>query len=334
MNNLFLFIFLISPILFIIGLIKPQIFYKIKITNRKTTSLVFVGLFLISFILFGITSDSNKNKEVKNNSASSSAIEISTSTKSINTLEEKVENLASNLITPITSLTQKEANTQTPTQNTEKTQNLANNNENTSDLYKVIEVVDGDTIKVLKDNQEYTLRLIGMDTPETKDPRKTVQCFGKEASDKAKSLLSNQYVKLEADIKSGELDKYQRLLRYVFLIDGTNYNEYMIKNGYAHEYTYNNVSYKYQKDFKEAELYAKTNLLGFWATNTCNGNTTQSADGSDPVAVSTDNPPIKKSTSGICHQINISKSYLQTTHFTSYNTLQECLDSGGRLPKN
>ena len=98
MNNLFLFIFLISPILFIIGLIKPQIFYKIKITNRKTISLVFVGLFLISFILFGITSDSNKNKEVKNNSASSSAIEISTSTKSINTLEEKVENLASNLI--------------------------------------------------------------------------------------------------------------------------------------------------------------------------------------------------------------------------------------------
>lgn len=334
MNNLFLFIFLISPILLVVGLIKPQIFSKIKITNRKTNILVFTSLFIFSFILFEITSDSNKNKDIKNNLTSSSAIEISTSSKSINTLEEKVGNLASNLISPITSLTQKEVNTQTRTQNTQETQNITNYDENTTDLYKVIEVVDGDTIKVSKNGTETTLRLIGMDTPETKDPRKTVQCFGKEASDKAKSLLSNQFVMLEADIKSGELDKYQRLLRYVFLPDGTNYNEYMIKNGYAHEYTYNNVAYKYQKDFKEAELYAKTNLLGFWATNTCNGNTTQSANGSDPVAVSADNPPVKKSTSGICHQINISKSYLQTTHFTSYNTLQECLDSGGRLPKN
>ena len=56
---------------------------------------------------------------------------------------------------------------------------------------KVTQVVDGDTIKVRLQGREYTLRLIGMDTPETVDPRKSVQCYGPEASNFAKRLLNN-----------------------------------------------------------------------------------------------------------------------------------------------
>jgi micrococcal nuclease len=135
---------------------------------------------------------------------------------------------------------------------------------NQNESYKVLEVVDGDTIKVEKYG---TLRLIGIDTPETKDPRKPVQCYGIEASEKAKSLLQGKTVKLEFDSSQGELDKYGRTLAYVFLEDGTFFNLEMIKQGYAHEYTYNK-KYKYQTSFKEAESKASSNQLGLWS-NVC-----------------------------------------------------------------
>jgi micrococcal nuclease len=118
-----------------------------------------------------------------------------------------------------------------------------------SNLYRVVKVVDGDTITVEKNGSSETLRLIGINTPETVDPRKPVECFGEEASNKAKELLMGQQVRLEADPTQGERDKYDRLLRYVFLTDGTFYNKVIIQQGYAYEYTYN-TPYKYQVEFK------------------------------------------------------------------------------------
>lgn len=131
-------------------------------------------------------------------------------------------------------------------------------------------VVDGDTIKVLMNGNTETIRLIGIDTPEVVDPRKPVQCFGREASNKAKEILNNKTVYLESDPTQGERDKYQRLLRYVWLEDNTNFNKLMISEGYAHEYTYA-VPYKYQTEFKQAEKEAETNNKGLWSPNTCNG---------------------------------------------------------------
>jgi micrococcal nuclease len=142
------------------------------------------------------------------------------------------------------------------------------NQPQTADLYQVVKIVDGDTITVSKDGKSKTLRLIGIDTPETVDPRKPVECFGLEASNKAKELLSGQQVRLEADPSQGELDKYQRTLRYVFLPDGTSFNKMMIERGYAYEYTYN-LPYKYQAEFKEAEQAAKIAKRGLWADNAC-----------------------------------------------------------------
>ena len=101
--------------------------------------------------------------------------------------------------------------------------------------YAVTNVVDGDTIKVNINGTVETLRLIGMDTPETVDPRKPVQCFGKEASNKAKELLSGTKVRLEKDPTQGELDKYGRTLAYIYREDGLFYNKHMIEQGYAHE---------------------------------------------------------------------------------------------------
>jgi len=156
--------------------------------------------------------------------------------------------------------------------------------EQKTDLVDVVSVVDGDTIKVLIDGKTTTLRLIGIDTPETVDPRKPVQCFGLEASKKAKELLTGRKVRIEQDSTQDKLDKYGRLLAYVYRDDGLFYNEYMVKQGYAHEYTYV-IPYKYQVEFKADQKYAQDNKLGLWSPNTCNGDTTTPAV-SEPAVVS------------------------------------------------
>ncbi len=141
--------------------------------------------------------------------------------------------------------------------------------ESHSSLVDVVRVVDGDTLQVNIEGELVTVRLIGVDTPEIVDPRRPVQCFGQEASNKAKELLENSKIKLEPDETQGDTDRYQRLLRYVFLEDGTHFNKLMIEQGFAHEYTYN-VPYRHRDEFVEAENYAKTNKLGLWADNVCN----------------------------------------------------------------
>lgn len=204
-----------------------------------------------------------------------------------------------------------------------------------AELYKVVSVTDGDTIKVDIKGKTETLRLMGIDTPETLDPRKVVQCFGKEASNKAKEILNGKNVRLEADSTQGERDKYGRLLRYVFLEDGTFYNKYMIEEGYAHEYTYQNNPYKYQADFQKAEKSAREQERGLWSSNACSGDTLKAAN---PKAVPVNKaniiePQIKKSSSGICHEKGISPYYINTKSYLPYATIKECLDSGGRLAK-
>lgn len=138
----------------------------------------------------------------------------------------------------------------------------------TGTLTKVSQVVDGDTIKVIVDGQTKTVRLIGVDTPEVVDPRKPVQCFGQEASDFTKKLLENQSVVLESDPTQGDVDKYGRLLRYVYLPDSTLVNQKIISEGYGHEYTYR-IPYKYQLQFKDSQKQAELKSLGLWSSSVC-----------------------------------------------------------------
>ena len=130
-----------------------------------------------------------------------------------------------------------------------------------SGKYSVVKVVDGDTVDLNINGKVERIRLIGMNTPETVDPRKPVECFGKEASNRAKELLTGKVVKIEYDPAGNTRDKYDRLLLYIFLADGTNYAKKMIMDGYAYEYTYD-VKYKYQSEFKQAQKYAEDNKLG------------------------------------------------------------------------
>ncbi len=136
--------------------------------------------------------------------------------------------------------------------------------------YTVTKVTDGDTLHIEMNGQNEKVRLIGINTPETVDPRRTVECFGKEASTRMKELVGGKIVRLEYDETQSTRDAYDRLLAYVYLEDGQMVNRKMIAEGYAYEYTYL-TPYKYQKEFRQVQTLARTSARGLWAPDTCNG---------------------------------------------------------------
>lgn len=128
--------------------------------------------------------------------------------------------------------------------------------------YAVRQVKDGDTFTAMIGRHEVTVRMLGIDTPETVDPRKPVQCYGKEASDETKSLLTDQKVQLKLNPNREEKDKYGRYLAYVY--SGEMFvNEFLLKNGYAREYTYGKP-YMFQREFRKIEKVAKEEKRGLW----------------------------------------------------------------------
>jgi endonuclease YncB( thermonuclease family) len=134
-------------------------------------------------------------------------------------------------------------------------------------------VFDGDTIevsliqdsrqKLLTPNSElrtYTVRLIGVDTPELSHPLKPVQYFAQEASSFTTKIVLGKKVKLEFDLERE--DKYGRLLAYVFLPDGRMLNAEIIKQGYGFAYT--RFPFRYLEEFRQYERDARSKGLGLW----------------------------------------------------------------------
>jgi len=133
----------------------------------------------------------------------------------------------------------------------------------TGEFAVVKRVIDGDTVEL--ENGE-KVRYIGIDTPETLDPRKPIQCFGKEAAAKNRELVEGKLVRLEKDVT--ERDKYNRLLKYIYVSAGESEPEIfvnleLVKRGFAHSYTYP-PDVKYQNLFVLAEKEARENGRGLW----------------------------------------------------------------------
>jgi micrococcal nuclease len=125
---------------------------------------------------------------------------------------------------------------------------------------RVIRVIDGDTIEVEIEGQTFTVRYIGVDTPETVAPGQPVECFGPQASARNKELVVGRTVELEKDVS--ETDRYGRLLRYVY-VDGRMVNELLVAEGFAQVSTYP-PDVKYVDRFLEAQRRAREQALGLW----------------------------------------------------------------------
>jgi endonuclease YncB( thermonuclease family) len=272
-------LFLISCICLVVGLIRPRVFGRLfqgKAT-RKQIGLMFGMMIFVSLVLVGASPAPEGYEEQSNEPKAEEVVipetEVANSEpEDVKPEEVQEENtpVEPNLPAPVaipknTSVTEPEVK---PEPKEEQNQ--------VRDLFQVTEVVDGDTIKV---SLLGTLRLIGIDTPETRDPRKPVQCFGREASNRAKELLGGKRVYLEYD-PANKIDKYGRTLAYVYREDGLFYNAEMIKQGYAHSY----VQFPHPRldEFNAYQSEARENGRGFWAANTCNGDTTKSASSSKP----------------------------------------------------
>lgn len=274
-------LFVISIISLVVGLIRPQLFRRILLgrARRKYIGILFGSSTLLLFILVGAAAPQESN------------IPDVESVDMVSIQEEQV--IPPTEPEPVVEEVPIIVNPEYDTEDDLEAQDTAIAVDNKSlsqspdkKLFMVTNVVDGDTIKI---SELGTLRLIGMDTPETRDPRKPVQCFGREASNKAKELLSNKRVYLEFD-PANRIDKYGRTLAYVYREDGLFYNAEMIKQGYAHSY----VTFPHPKldEFNQYQREARSNNRGLWADDTCNGDTTQAAS-SQPKASS---PPQSSST--------------------------------------
>lgn len=127
----------------------------------------------------------------------------------------------------------------------------------------VLRVVDGDTLQVRVAGRAEKVRLIGVDTPESVDPRRPVQRFGKEAAEFTRRLASGRTVRLRGEDGTPGRDKYNRLLRYVFLPDGRLLNAEIIRLGYGHAYL--RYPFSRMKEFRAYERQAREQGLGLWA---------------------------------------------------------------------
>ena len=132
------------------------------------------------------------------------------------------------------------------------------------ELRKVIRVVDGDTI-VVSPNEK--VRLIGVDTPETKHPKKAVACFGKDAKEFTRRAVEGKTIRLvldEANKVRLHKDRYRRTLAYAILEDGTMLNRELIRQGYAHAYT--RFPFRYLVEFRDLERAARSQAVGLWSS--------------------------------------------------------------------
>lgn len=124
--------------------------------------------------------------------------------------------------------------------------------------------VDGDTIKVIYNNKEETIRLLSIDTPETVHPTKPEEKYGKEASDyTCKSIKNAKELEIEFDNNSDKKDKYNRYLAWIF-VDNKLLQTSLLEKGYASiAYVYGD--YKYANELNKAENIAKKNKLGIYS---------------------------------------------------------------------
>lgn len=126
-------------------------------------------------------------------------------------------------------------------------------------VVRVVGVSDGDSLRVSVDGVTERLRIIGIDAPELSSN----DCYAQQSASKMQSLVQSSDVRIVADPTQADRDVYDRILRHVFTLDGTDVGHAMIVAGLAKEYTYDKA-YASQAQFRDAEAVAREAGLGIW----------------------------------------------------------------------
>jgi endonuclease YncB( thermonuclease family) len=138
-----------------------------------------------------------------------------------------------------------------------------------NELYNVVSVNDGDDITVNLNGKIEGVKLIGIDAPEIDSLISSNFCYGIESYQALKNLIADNRVKLFKDPAKEDRDEHNRLLRYVSLENDTLTQEYMLKEGYAKEYTHKGISYQNQIKYRNIEQESRQGLKGLWGLS-CN----------------------------------------------------------------
>lgn len=137
----------------------------------------------------------------------------------------------------------------------------------------VLKVVDGDTIDIRDDIRgRLRVRVLGIDTPETKKPGYTVGCWGPEATAFAQANLVGQRVAFAPDPTQDRTDRYGRTLAYLIRADGWDYSVEAARAGAAHSYVYGGHPVSRYAEIEAAETEARADRRGLWGPP-CFGNT-------------------------------------------------------------
>ncbi len=194
--------------------------------------------------------------------------------------------------------------------------------------YAVVSVTDGDTFKVSNNGKIETVRIVGINTSETVDPEKSIECFGKEASNKLKALLVGKNVQLEADNTQSDRDKYGRLLRFVTL-EGSDVGLQMIGQGYAYESLYSSTPHKMRDTYVQAQQQAQANKVGLWADSACPVEVKKTATAIPKIAVEPSTTPTISTGGRSC-----SGPDLDCSDFSSQSEAQAFFNSCGWSAEN
>lgn len=240
--NFFLVSLVVIPI-WIIGMFKPQTIIRWgnpAKRNRKTVNKYSAALFIVFFILFVVALPKG------------SPMEKALSKQSTDDNTQVLD----------TYVLKQESNIETAVDKTSKNNELASLSTDAKTFEaKVTAVTDGDTFTVDLDGKSEKVRLLLIDTPETKHPNKPVQPFGPEASEFTTKLLKEKTVKLEFDVS--ERDQYGRILAYAYLGDRM-INEMLLEKGLARVAVYQ-PDVKYVEQFRAIQKKAQAAKLGIWS---------------------------------------------------------------------
>lgn len=206
-----------------------------------------------------------------------------------------------------------------PTVSAQPTQPVAS--DSAQPTYRVVSVTDGDTFKVMIDGKTEIVRMVGINSPETVDPRKSLECFGTEASNKLKSLLENQEVQLEVDSTQSDRDKYNRLLRFV-VVNNEDIGLKMIQEGYAYEALYSSTPHRLREAYVQAQKNAESEQKGLWAEGACPVFT--------PKPLPTNTPKVETSS----NEKSCSGPDLDCSDFASHAEAQQFFESCGWSAEN